>query len=85
MQDDPYGQPSYAHPAPVRAGILPTADLPHAFGPVRLYAQRLLLLILALYTVLALLFVVSSHSFAAPLDAAAASADTHSLNVHAAD
>ncbi len=75
MQDDPYAVPFYTDPAPVRAAIALAADVPYSHGPLRLYAQRLLLLIVALYTVLALLFVVSSRSFAAPLDASAVVAE----------
>jgi hypothetical protein len=82
MLDDPYAPRAYAYPAADR--ILSTLtddltdDLPYAHGPLRLYAQRLLLLALILYTVLALLFVVSSRSFAAPLDASAAHVETSS-------
>ena len=72
MLDDPFALRAYAYPAPDRTDFAPADDLPHAHGPLRLYAQRLLLLIIVCYTVLALLFVVSSQTFAAPLDAAAA-------------
>ena len=65
MLDDPYAIRTDTHPAPDRTGLILTDGLPHAHGPLRLYAQRLLLLIIVCYTVLALLFIVSSQSFAA--------------------
>ena len=68
MYDDPFALRTYAYPAPDRTESAMTDAFPHPHGPLRLYARRLLLLIIVCYMVLALLFIVSSRSFAAPLD-----------------